>query len=504
MRLLQALSKFAASKSLIRNVRAAFSQTPLTSDTYKVERGNYGEIASEDISIFSDIVGCSHVVADPSDLEGNNIDWLKTVRGQSKLMVKPKSTKEVSEILKHCNERNLAVCPQGGNTGLVGGSVPVFDEVILSTQRMNKIISIDPISGVLVCQAGCILETANKELAGHGLIAPLDLGAKGSCHLGGNISTNAGGLRLLRYGSLRGTVLGVEAVLSDGKVLDCLSTLRKDNTGYDLKQLMIGSEGTLGVVTALSILCPQKPASVNVAFLGVESFEKVLKIQQCARKDLGEILSAVEFMDSECMRNVTHHLNMTNPIADCPFYILIETSGSNASHDEEKLGRFLEEVMDAGIADDGTLATDYTKMEAIWGLRERMAEAMLHDGYNFKYDFSLPTDKMYDLVRASREHLKGICKSVVGYGHLGDGNLHLNITCEKYSRDIHSAVEPFVYEWTSRHKGSVSAEHGLGFKKRQYMAYTKSKEEIMMMKKIKQLFDPKGILNPYKMLPDNF
>uniref|UniRef100_UPI0029533A67 D-2-hydroxyglutarate dehydrogenase, mitochondrial-like n=1 Tax=Panthera onca TaxID=9690 RepID=UPI0029533A67 len=216
--------------------------------------------------------------------------------------------------LRHCHERNLAVNPQGGNTGMVGGSVPVFDEVILSTALMNQVISFHDMSGTLVCQAGCVLEDLSRHVEERGFVMPLDLGAKGSCHIGGNVATNAGGLRFLRYGSLHGTVLGLEAVLADGTVLNCLSTLRKDNTGYDLKQLFIGSEGTLGVITAVSILCPPKPRAVSVAFLGCPGFSEVLQTFTTCKGLLGEILSAYEFMDAECMWLVTHHLRLASPV----------------------------------------------------------------------------------------------------------------------------------------------------------------------------------------------
>jgi len=480
-----------------------YHDMPFTADTYKVARGNYEKINSTDITVFQDMIGAKNVLTDPDDIAGNNVDWIKTVRGQSSLLLKPRTTEEVSSIMKYCHERTLAVCPQGGNTGLVGGSVPVFDEIILSTIRMQDILSIDAFSGVLECQAGCVLERANDAVSEHDMIIPLDLGAKGSCHLGGNLSTNAGGLRLLRYGSLRGSTLGVEAVLADGTVLDCLQTLRKDNTGYDLKQLMIGSEGTLGIITKLAILCPQKPSAVNLSFLGANSFQDLLLLLKEARKQLGEILSAVEFMDSECMRLTTSNLGLKNPISDHSFYMLIETSGSNFDHDEEKLASFLSNILESGLASDGTLATDSSKILEIWALRERMAEAILHDGYNFKYDMSFKADVMYNMVEDTRKHLAGKVKSVVGYGHIGDGNLHLNITVEKNTPEVTALIEPFVYEWTSANGGSVSAEHGLGFKKRQYIEYTKKREAVLWMKKIKHLFDPKNILNPYKTMPDN-
>ncbi|XP_069721343.1 D-2-hydroxyglutarate dehydrogenase, mitochondrial-like isoform X1 [Phaenicophaeus curvirostris] len=438
---------------------------------------------------------------DPAELEPRNTDWLRSLRGSSKLLLKPQTTAEVSQVLRYCYEKNLAVTPQGGNTGLVGGSVPIFDEIILSTALMNRIISFNKVSGILVCQAGCILEKLNEYVEEQGFIMPLDLGAKGSCHIGGNVATNAGGLRLLRYGSLRGTVLGLEVVLADGSVLDCLTSLRKDNTGYDLKQLFIGSEGTLGVITAVSILCPQKPKAVNLAFLGCQSFPKVLETFTTCRAMLGEILSAFEFMDEKCMELVEKYLELSNPVTGSPFYVLVETSGSNSTHDEEKLNSFLEQVLASGLVTDGTVATDDKKVKALWSLRERITEALTHDGYVYKYDVSLPVGKLYDLVMDMRARLGQSAKNVVGYGHLGDGNLHLNITSESYSRSLLDAIEPFVYEWTARCSGSISAEHGLGFKKKQFIEYSKPREAVRLMQRFKAMLDPKGILNPYKTLP---
>ncbi|XP_012889119.1 PREDICTED: D-2-hydroxyglutarate dehydrogenase, mitochondrial isoform X2 [Dipodomys ordii] len=301
---------------------------------------------------------------------------------------------------------------------MVGGSVPVFDEIILSTALMNQVISFDEVSGILVCQAGCVLEKLSQFVQERNFIMPLDLGAKGSCHIGGNVATNAGGLRFLRYGSLRGTVLGLEVVLADGTILNCLTSLRKDNTGYDLKQLFIGSEGTLGIITAVSILCPPQPKAVNVAFLGCPGFAEVLQTFTTCKGMLGEILSAFEFMDAECMQLVGQHLHLASPVQDSPFYILVETSGSNAGHDAEKLGSFLEQALSSGLVTDGTMATDHRKVQALWALRERITEALSHDGYVYKYDISLPVERFYDLVIDLRARLGLQAKHVVGYGHL--------------------------------------------------------------------------------------
>lgn len=271
-----------------------------------------------------------------SDLETFNTDWMRKYRGHAQLVLKPSNTHQVSQILRYCNENSLAVVPQGGNTGLVGGSVPVFDEIVLSLGRMNKIHGFDEVSGILVADAGVILEVADNYLAERRHVFPLDLGAKGSCQIGGTVATNAGGLRLLRYGSMHGNVLGLEAVLPDGTVVDDLSTLRKNNTGYDLKQLFIGGEGTLGVITKISILCPQRSRAVNVAAFGIDSFENCQRAFQEAKGRLSEIISAFEFMDGNSQRVLEAAKDQKLPLEGAhPYYCLIETSGSNPDHDQE-------------------------------------------------------------------------------------------------------------------------------------------------------------------------
>ncbi|KAL8211158.1 hypothetical protein R6Q57_005595 [Mikania cordata] len=412
---------------------------------------------------------------------------------------------QLSQILEYCNSRCLAVVPQGGNTGLVGGSVPVFDEIIINTRRMNSIISFDKVSGVLVCEAGCILENLISFLDKQGFIMPLDLGAKGSCQIGGNISTNAGGLRLVRYGSLHGTVLGLEVVLANGSVIDMLGTLRKDNTGYDLKHLFIGSEGSLGIITKVSILTPPKLSSVNIAFLACQDYISCQKLLFQAKRRLGEILSAFEFLDAQAMNLVLDHLDsVRNPLPSSiySFYVLIETTGSNESNDKEKLEAFLLHAMESGLVSDGALAQDFSQALSFWHIREGIPEALMKAGAVYKYDLSLPVEKMYDLVEEMRIRLGGAA-NVVGYGHLGDGNLHLNVSAPQYDDAILAQIEPFVYEWTSRHRGSISAEHGLGLMKAEKIYYSKSTETVQLMASIKKLLDPNGILNPYKVIPSS-
>ncbi|KAG6647074.1 D-2-hydroxyglutarate dehydrogenase, mitochondrial isoform X3 [Carya illinoinensis] len=413
------------------------------------------------------------------------------------------TTGPVSRVLKYCNSRSLAVVPQGGNTGLVGGSVPVFDEVIINMASMKNVVSFDKVSGILVCEAGCILENLISFLDNQGFVMPLDLGAKGSCQIGGNVSTNAGGLRLVRYGSLHGNVLGIEVVLANGDVLDMLGTLRKDNTGYDLKHLFIGSEGSLGIITKVSILTPPKLSSVNLAFLACKDYSSCQKLLLEAKRRLGEVLSAFEFLDNQSLDLVLNHLEgVRNPLPPSMhnFYALIETTGSDESYDKEKLEAFLLRSMEGGLISDGVLAQDINQASSFWRIREGVAEALMKAGAVYKYDLSLPVEKMYNLVEEMRIRL-GDSSKVIGYGHLGDGNLHLNISTPQYDDMILAQIEPFVYEWTSKHRGSISAEHGLGLMKANKIFYSKSRESVQLMASIKKLMDPNGILNPYKVLP---
>ena len=460
--------------------------------------------------------------------------------GQSQIALKPKTTDQVSAVLAHCHHRRLAVVPQGGNTGLVGGSVPVFDEIILSTLNMNTILGFDPTSAIVTSQAGCILESLDQFLLPRGHTVPIDLGAKGSCAIGGNVATNAGGLRLLRYGSLHGSVTGLEVVLANGTVLDVLTGLRKDNTGYDVKQLFIGSEGTLGVITGVALACPPAPVAVNVAYLATPSFEAAIETLRLAKQKLGEVLSAFEFLDRASLRVTLKHLpGARNPLSfagldtergggsssntasrkegeeeeqSSPFYLVVETSGSDADHDAAKLERFLERAMDQGVVTNGVVAQDSAQAAGIWRIREGITEALRHRGAIYKYDVSLPIPKMYDLVLDMRKRLHAVDDStpgdddggvlVVGYGHLGDGNLHLNISVPSgYDEAVRTQIEPHVYEWTSSVRGSVSAEHGLGAMKAEAIGYSKSKEAVAVMRAVKEVLDPAGILNPYKVLP---
>ncbi|XP_075970459.1 D-2-hydroxyglutaric acid dehydrogenase [Anticarsia gemmatalis] len=499
----KSLVQLMGKSNILEQVRYASQALPqFSSEKYHIKRKNFGTIESADIGFFKSILSEEQVVTDESDILPYNIDWIKNCRGQSNLVLKPKNTEEVSKILKYCNSRRLAVCPQGGNTGLVGGSVPVFDEIVLSFALMNNIVSLDDLSGSLVCEAGCILETLDNYVRERGLIMPLDLGAKGTCHIGGNASTNAGGLRLLRYGNLHGSILGIEAVKADGTIVDCLRTLKKDNTGYHLKHLFIGSEGTLGLVTKVAIHCPVLPNAVNLGFFGVESFDNVLKLFKSAKSNLGEILSAFEMADFDAINSTVNSLNLPKPISDFPFYVLVETHGSDETHDNEKLMKFLSQEMETGLISDGTVTSEPSKMKSIWNIRESIAGSGLTVGYVFKYDVSIPQKNYYDLVPRLKTRMGDKALLIYGYGHVGDGNIHINVVVPEYNSEVASLLEPYIFEEVSKVNGSVSAEHGIGFRKPKYIHYSKDPSALQLMKDLKQLMDPNGILNPYKVLPD--
>ena len=477
----------------------------------------------------------------------------------------PRSTREVAAVLEYCNRERVAVVPQGGNTGLVGGGVPGRDgsELVLSLRKMCDAPHVDEDSGVATCEAGVILQSLNDVALAKGWMVPLDLGAKGSCTIGGNVSTNAGGIRLLRYGSLHGSVLGVEAVLADGRVVDVLNTNRKDNTGVDLKHLFIGSEGVLGIITKIAIQLAPRPNAVNAMWLRVRAddvlassssskgFGSVLRVLRLARERLGGVLSAFELVDAAALRLVLPTLQpSTSAIFDTEgvdgssggeeFNILIETHGDDAEQDSEKLMAFVEHVMEEGLVpdDDGSiLAQSQTQLDALWSVREGITDALSSGaresgGKVFKYDLSIPVRHLYDLVAETRVRIDthapdlydvryddcgpdaagarvGANKvTVVGYGHMGDGNLHLNVLVKSNNAEdvdrVKHILEPFVYDWTSERGGSVSAEHGIGVLKSAYLGLSKSQQSIALMAQTKAMMDPRCILNPRKVIPPEY
>uniref|UniRef100_A0A7S4NJF4 FAD-binding PCMH-type domain-containing protein n=1 Tax=Paramoeba aestuarina TaxID=180227 RepID=A0A7S4NJF4_9EUKA len=469
--------------------------------------------AWEHVGRFEELLGNKGgVLTEEDDIQPFCKDWMGQYGGNKNVVLKPNSTEQVSSLLRYCSEQKIAVVPQGGNTGLVGGSVPLHNhEVILSLSRCNKIQSFDSTSGVVTCGSGVVLEDLDTYLADYGYRVPLDLGAKGTCQIGGNISTNAGGLRLLRYGSLHGTVLGAEVVTGDGRVLDMRNSMRKNNTGYGLHHMFIGAEGTLGVITNISLLATRRLASEQVMFLAVPSFVSAVSVLRQAKEELGEILSAFEFLDQKSLDLVLEFFpDYRYPLSindnNDNFYVLIETQGSDEGHDIDKLMKFLEKAMESEETKvkDGTIAQSDVQRRDIWRLRESVTLALGKRGGVYKYDFSLPTAEMYDLVQEVDQKIK---KSnlddgtmVVGYGHMGDGNLHLNVSAPSRTPFLSDLLEPYLYQRTRDMGGSVSAEHGIGVMKKNYLGYNKEESVVRVMRELKGLMDPAGIMNPGKVL----
>ncbi|KAK0394787.1 hypothetical protein QR680_000933 [Steinernema hermaphroditum] len=465
------------------------------------KRAPYAVLSNRDVTFFENTVGKGNVRTE--ELEDYNIDWMKWYKGQSKCVVSPSSSEEVSAILKHCYDNKLAVVPQSGNTGMVGGSVAVYDEVVLSLKRLNRHYEFNSVTGILQCDAGFILEELDERLRTEGFMMPLDLGAKGSCLVGGNIATCAGGIRLLRYGNLHANVLGLRVVLPDeqGSVVNFGSQLQKDNTGLHMHHMFIGSEGQLGVITRASILCPPAPTSVISAMIGVQSFSGCCAILRDARRFLGEILSSFEVMDAATMYCLEENEQLHNVLSSTPrFNLLIETSGSDKDHDEEKVQRFLEYVMENEMAVDGVLAANKQESAFMWKLRETAPLAITKDGYVYKFDVSLPLEHFYELTEVVRERCGNKVHRVVTYGHMGDGNSHLNITAKQASEEVDKLLYPFIFDWVVAHGGSISAEHGVGQMKRDYVSLGKSKRIGELTRAMKPIFDPRGILSPYKMV----
>lgn len=450
------------------------------------------------------------VITDTESLTKFNLDWTGKYEGKSKFVLMPEDVHEVSAILKYCNDERIGIVPQGGNTSVVGSSVPIEEEIILSLARLNEIESFDSMNGIVVCGAGAILQTLQETVANkYNHLVPIDLGARGTCMIGGNLSTNAGGQYYYRFGSIHANIVGMEVVMADGTILDLMNLNRKDNTGYDLKHLFIGAEGTLGVITKLALSCPRLPSSRNVAFLACNTFEDVKNTLGYAKEELGEILSAFEFLDKSILDQIA--IEKTIPLKqkdnmNYAFCLLVETQGTNARHDQEKMESFLHRCMESENVVDGILAQDMTQISNLWEIRESCNPIIKSRGYNYKYDISLPIKDYYKIAEEMRERLFACSQAVVvNWGHVIDGNLHLNVVTPgnfEIDSDILHLIEPYIFESVVRKGGSISAEHGLGQCKNNYLGkYAKSSSVVSVMAILKRNFDPHGILNPGKLLP---
>jgi FAD/FMN-containing dehydrogenase len=420
--------------------------------------------------------------------------------GKPIAVVRPASTQEVSAVLKLCHEAGQPVVPWGGCTGLVEGA-RADGAIALSLQRMNKIEEIDVEGATMTVQSGCVLQTACEAAEAEGLFFPLDLGARGSATIGGNISTNAGGNRVLRYGMMRELVLGLEVALADGTVMSSLNHLIKNNAGYDLKHAFIGSEGTLGVVTRAVLRLRPRPVSQNMALLAVDEFAHLPKLLRNLERGFGGTLSAFEVMWEDFYKLVT-----TAPAkgqAPIPpghaYYVLIEALGGDQGEDSARFERVLASELENGDIADAVIAKSKDECARIWALRDDVLQV----GRNapiFTFDVSLTLGKIESYIAEVREGLKTRWPdmTLMVFGHLGDGNLHLIPGVGDGSSRAHKDVEEIIYGALRRRDGSVSAEHGIGIEKRDYLAYSRSPNEIALMRTLKKAFDPKGILNPGK------
>jgi FAD/FMN-containing dehydrogenase len=475
----------------------------------------------------------------------------------SVVALQPTTVQQVADVLQYCSQQRIAVIPVGGNTGLVGGTMPVIVHpnsdgtksssspssqqssfVFVSTRKLSKIHSLDESSGILHTDAGVLLQDLQEFTAQRDCMVPIDLGARGSCCIGGNIATNAGGQYFYRYGSIPANLLGLQVVTGSGTILnlnyDSSSGINnssnnqhkksgcniKDNTGYKLHQIFVGSEGTLGIITGVSLLCRPVLRSRHAALLACPTFSDVLETMAMAKRNLGETLAALEWMDSAIVTLVqcTHEHSIRELV---PFlqdaekrnttsthYLLVESHGSHPDHDREKMDLFLEMAMNSGTVSDGIHSQDVQQSRTFWNLRELCNPAAAASGYTYKYDVSLPGSQFEGFVDEMRQRLSsslsGVEATVANWGHVLDGNLHFNVTTvgnfEK-DPDVFAMLEPYVFEAVHRHRGSISAEHGIGQAKTAYMNMIHTDETIDTMRAIKAVFDPAGILNPGKVLP---
>ncbi|MEO8835519.1 MAG: FAD-binding oxidoreductase [Caldimonas sp.] len=440
-------------------------------------------------------------------------DWRKRCRGKALAVVRPASTAEVAAVVAACRAHGASIVAQGGNTGLVGGSVPDASgsQVVLSLARMNRIRSVDTANLALVAEAGCVLQRVQEAAAAHELMFALSLAAEGSCTIGGNLATNAGGTQVLRYGNARELCLGLEAVTAEGLVWEGLSGLRKDNTGYDLRDLIIGSEGTLAIITAATLKLHPRPAAVLTALATLPTLAAATALLALAHERLGPGLTGFEVMNAFSLALVrAHFTQLRQPLAAAPWTVLIEHSDAEGdAHAGVALETLLADALDRGLIDDAAVAASLEQAQAMWHLRESIPLAQNADGANVKHDIALPVSAIVDFVAetdaALAQALPGI--RLVDFGHLGDGNLHYNVQGPSGAAGAafvtrHEAqINAIVYDAVSARGGSISAEHGIGALKREELAARKSPVALAMMQAIKAALDPAGVLNPGRVLP---
>jgi FAD/FMN-containing dehydrogenase len=464
---------------------------------------------SDAIARLKAAVGPKGFSEDAAEIAPHLVEWRGKYRGHTPLLLKPQTTAEVSAILAICNETRTAIVPQGGNTGLVGGQIPLNGEVLLSLTRMNRVRSVDAAAGAMICEAGVILADAQNAALEAGRYFPLSLAPEGSCTIGGNLSTNAGGVNVLRYGNARDQVLGLEVVLADGRVLEMLRTLRKDNTGYDLKQIFIGAEGTLGVITAAALKLYPKPETRETAFVAVRDPAAAVALLARLQAATGGMMSGLELMPRIGLDLVLAHIpGTTDPLgAAASWYVLAEASAGAATPLRETFEGALAGAVETGIAIDAVVAMNEAQRDALWRLRESMSEAQKREGASIKHDVSVPIQSIPDFLTQGMALVETIVAGArcVPFGHLGDGNIHFNVSVPKGGNDDAflarwDEVSRAVHDLVHRFAGSISAEHGVGVMKREEIVRYKSAAEMDTMRALKRMMDPNGILNPGKVV----
>ena len=445
------------------------------------------------------IVGEDSVLSDGKEKSRFDHIWKTDIPTNAKAVVFPKDTGELSSIMKVCFENNQKVLVQGGLTNLVGSTKTFKDEIIISLDRMNKIEEIDEKSRTITLQSGVIVEDAINAANGKDLLLPLNFGAKGSAQIGGVVSTNAGGLRVLKYGMTRGLVLGLEAVLSNGEVISSMKKVIKDNSGYDLKQLFIGSEGTLGVVTKVIFKLEENPESRCSALVALNNYDNVVNLLKFMEKGLSGTLTGFELMWNETYKTMLDSSENYSPLlpGTYPFYVFVESLGSNLNRDFDKLSELISEAAEKNLIEDAILVQNEREQKIIWDMREDVSVLAKKSRFDQHFDISLPIPVIENEVNIAIKKLNKLpyVENIFVFGHLADGNIHFIIGKSKNDEEKTKKINEIIYENLRKNLGSVSAEHGIGIDKKDYLKTSRSNAEIDLMKRLKKSFDPKNILN---------
>jgi FAD/FMN-containing dehydrogenase len=455
------------------------------------------------------IVGASHVLTAPDQLEAALVEPRGLFRGQARALVRPATTAEVAAVVKACAEAHAPITPQGGNTGLVGGQIPLGPEIVLSLKRLNRVREVDALADSMIAEAGVTLAEAQGAAERADRLFPLSLASEGSCTVGGVLSTNAGGVAVLAYGNARELATGVEVVLPDGRVVDVLSKLRKDNTGYDLKDLFIGAEGTLGVITAAALKLYARPKARETAFVGLTSPSLALSLFRAARESFGAGVVSFELIPRIALDFVLRHAhNVRDPLdAVYPWYVLAEVATQTGGGLADAMTEWLGAAAEAGLIEDAAIAASGEQRAAFWRLREEISDVQKFEGGSIKHDVSVPLGAVPEFLDRATAAVVARTPGarVVAFGHMGDGNIHFNV-----SQPIGADKAAFMADWegtnevvhdiVARLQGSFSAEHGIGRLKRDLLAIKKDPAALDVMRAIKTAIDPLGIMNPGKML----